>query len=133
MKEVTKEKEIEVTFTRTVKFDDERVNDLLCCAMEGGSNYWYIIKEYGNPDKEKVEFRHLDLPFLENGYLMIGTVDDSNDDEPIRLDRAAMQKGLQIMADKYPWHFDNFINENDDAETGDVFLQCSLLGDIVYG
>ena len=44
-----------------------------------------------------------------------------------------MMKGSQIMANKYTWHFDNFINDNADAETGDVFLQCSVLGDIVFG
>jgi len=37
------------------------------------------------------------------------------------------------MAEKYPRHFHNFLEENDDAETGDVFIQCCLFGEIVYG
>jgi len=37
------------------------------------------------------------------------------------------------MGEKYDWHLKNFIEENDDAETADVFLQCCVLGDIVYG
>lgn len=37
------------------------------------------------------------------------------------------------MAEKWPRHFGNFISENEDAETGDVFIQLALLGDIVYG
>jgi hypothetical protein len=44
-----------------------------------------------------------------------------------------MAKGLQVMAEKYPVHFNNFDSDNFDAETGDVFLQCSLFGEIVYG
>ena len=30
-------------------------------------------------------------------------------------------------------HIHNFLRENDDAETGDVFLQCCLFGEIVFG
>lgn len=125
---------VEITFKKTVK--DEDLHDLLCCALEGGSGYWAKIVEYGNPDNIKCEFKHLDLPFSENGYLMISEIDDEGEvDEvdPHKLNKEAMYKGLQIMADKYPWHFANLIEDNMDAETGDVFLQCSVLGDIVYG
>jgi len=51
----------------------------------------------------------------------------------LRLDRAALEPGLQIMAEKYPRHFANFAQEAEDAETGDVFIQCCVLGEIVYG
>ena len=49
------------------------------------------------------------------------------------LNFTTMKQGIQIMADKYPEHFANVINENDDAETGDVFLQCCLFGEVVFG
>lgn len=121
-------------FTITTKIDltEERIKDLLCCALEGGSNYWYNIKKYINPNKVKVEYRHIDLPFIDGCGLEI---EDIEGDEPIPniLNKESMQKGLQIMADKYPEHFKNIIEDNEDAETGDVFLQCSVLGDIVFG
>jgi hypothetical protein len=37
------------------------------------------------------------------------------------------------MQEQYPRHFSNFISENYDAETGDVFLQCCLLGKVKFG
>jgi hypothetical protein len=37
------------------------------------------------------------------------------------------------MAREAPQHFADFLNENDDADTGDVFVQCCLLGEIRYG
>jgi hypothetical protein len=117
----------------TKEIDEQDISDLLCNAFEGGSNYWYTIKEFGNPDNMKCEYRHLELPMSENGYLMIGTNDDGDGDKPACLDRTALAKGLQIMSDKYSVHFQNFIMDNADAETGDVFLQCCLFGDIVYG
>ena len=31
------------------------------------------------------------------------------------------------------WHWRNFINENDDAETADVWFQLAVFGEVVYG
>jgi hypothetical protein len=45
---------------------------------------------------------------------------------------AAIKSGLKVMAEKYPHHWQDFVSENDDAITGDVFLQCCLFGEIVY-
>jgi hypothetical protein len=77
------------------------------------------------------ESRHLDLPFIENCGLMIA--DSECDMETKLLNREAMEKGLSIMAKKYPLNFNKFMTENDDAETGDVFLQCALYGEIIFG
>lgn len=119
-------------FTVKTEVTDERLNDLLCSAMEGGSNYWYVINKHINPNNVKVEHPHLDLPFIEGCGLEIGDIED-DEAEPQILNRESIAKGLQVMADKYSHHFNNFMTENDDAETGDVFLQCCLFGDIVYG
>lgn len=47
--------------------------------------------------------------------------------------KESIEKGLQVMADKYPRHFNDIITENDDAETADVFVQCAVLGEVVFG
>jgi hypothetical protein len=112
------------------KIEDERIEDLLCGALEGGSN-WATITEYINPNNAKVACKHLQLPFIEGCGVMIGDIEDE-DVKPMLLNREAMEKGLKIMAEKYDWHLKAFLEENDDAETSNVFLQCSLLGDIVY-
>jgi hypothetical protein len=44
-----------------------------------------------------------------------------------------MVRGLQLMADKYPNHFADFMQENDDATTSDVFLQLSVFGELIFG
>jgi hypothetical protein len=124
-----------------VPITKQRISDLLCCAFEGGSNYWYCIDEFIAPtemswqtDPEQV-FQHLDYPLNEGGALIIS---DKEDDSPAknrktyRLDLESITKGLQVMAEKYPRHFSDFIGENDDAITGDVFLQCCLFGEVIY-
>ena len=49
------------------------------------------------------------------------------------LDIEAIQKGLQIMAEKYPRQWKKFIVENDDADTSDIFGQCVVYWEIIYG
>lgn len=41
--------------------------------------------------------------------------------------------GLSLMSRDYPNHFADFMAENEDAETADVFVQCCIFGNIVYG
>ncbi len=57
------------------------------------------------------------------------------EDEKARytLTLAKIKKGLSVMAAKYPKHFASIIQDNTDADTADVLLQCALLGEIVYG
>jgi hypothetical protein len=119
----------------------------LCSALEGGSNYWYTIVEFVQPnkflnfsdvhqhDERKLNpeiYRHLDYPTNPGGALVIKDKEDE-DGKLYRLDLNACARGLQVMQEKYPRHFGAFLSEDDDAETGDVFLQCCLLGDVVYG
>lgn len=138
-----------VKATVTTMIDDEKIRNLLCCAFEGGSNYWYMHTRNILPDgvtyadfqeggKHTVaDYWHPSelIPFVDGCALIITTeaAGDEGDKIERRLDRAALERGLQIMAEKYPRHFANVVSENEDAETGDVFLQCCLFGEIVYG
>lgn len=121
----------------TNKITAQRVNDLLCGAFEGGSSYWarcssdkYVFA--GDLSRADFEYPH-DIPFANGCAVIIDDVESDPEYSNKRLDWPAMQKGLQIMADKYPAHYRNFIEENDDAETSDVFLQCAVFGELVFG
>jgi hypothetical protein len=116
-----------------IDISDERLKDVLCGAFEGGSNYWYEIKKYIKPTEgaDKVEFKHIEYPFLPGGGMMI--TDTFSDHDAVLFDRVAIAKGLNIMAEKYPSRITEILEESDDAETSDVLLQCCLFGEIVYG
>jgi hypothetical protein len=132
---------IAVTTTEDVSL--ERVRDLLCNAFEGGSNYWYVIVDYHRPADEtklyrgtdELPFPHLDYPVSEGGHLMISTHmgDEFLGQTKWPLSLVTIRKGLEVMRQKYPQHWHDFIVENDDATTGDVFLQCCLFEETVYG
>ncbi|SRR6266496_1782155 len=129
-------------FTVTQTLTTEQLSDVLCSALEGGSNYWYHIEEFVEPtlwefDSEpRREHGHLhwaqDYPLNPGGALLIRDSEDS-DHGTMRLDLEAIQKGLTILAKKYPRHLADILTENADADTGDALLQCCLFGDVVYG
>ena len=127
---------IKVTVNHQISLD--RISNLLCSAFEGGSNYWYEIQKFVEPktitfrtDEDQV-YKHLDYPLNDGGAVIVGDIEDE-DSEPKRLDLNAIKKGIQIMAEKYPRHMSDFLNDNDDADTGDIFLQCCLFGEAIYG
>lgn len=119
-----------------VKVSQQRIEDLLCNALEGGSNYWYMIDSFNYPEGQTqeslgLEFPHIELPLVPGGSLTISDKEDAQ--TKATLDKAACIKGLEAMARDEARHFGDWLAENDDATTGDVFLQCALWGKVIYG
>lgn len=137
------------------KIPRDKVADLLCSALEGGSNYWYEIngkvegdfQYFGEYNEPKTKYLHL-YPFQDGGALYItdARADNPTLKIPVRLDFGRMYKGLQIWADDalhaqdkdrsdsaHARYWGDFIANNTDAETGDIFLQYCIFGKIIYG
>lgn len=121
----------QLTVNLTLNIPQERIADLLCCAIEGGSTYWCSsCDRQGGISQEQAPYRQ-DVPFVNGGWLEV--CDGENKNKAYRLDLNAIKKGLNVMATKYPKHFADFMAENEDAITGDVFFQCCVFGDAIYG
>lgn len=113
-----KETTITVQIPYTLSVDTLQSN--VVAAIEGGSNYW----------------AHIDAGEHQAGwenYLTAKFKDREGGGKTHRLSIDKLKKGLTVLAEKYPWHFQDIIRESGDATTGDVLVQCALLGDIVYG
>jgi len=111
------------------KVSRERISDLLATAFEGGSCYWVgavsmVSKAVG-----------CDSPYAsEHGaFGGILKIHDDEAETTYLLSDVEIQRGLNRMAEDYTHHWIDFLNENDDATTGDVFLQCCVFGEVVYG
>ena len=111
-----------VTVKITHHFNRDQIEVLLIGAFEGGSNYW--IKEV-EPVKEGEDV--YEAPFG------LGLKVTDLEGQTNYLNHSAFHRGLQTMADTYPRHMGDIISKNDDATTADVFLQCCLFGQLVYG
>ena len=112
----------------SVEVDRQRVVDTLINALEGGSHYW--IEQYTfkiNKDIETV------LKMLMNNEASLTIQEDDREETTYQVKGKDFENGLQLMANLYPWHFKNLVDENDDAETADVLLQLATFGELVYG
>ncbi len=135
-----KESTIKLIIPITLTTDD--ISGLLSSAFEGGSSYWYCDLEPDEypPGKGPDDFRfyHVELPLVGGGSVKFRDSyepDDSavDDDGYYRLDLDKIETGLRVFIEKYPQQWADFSNGNYDAYTGDVFLQCCIFGEAIYG
>lgn len=114
-----------LSFSIRFYFNREQVADLLDSASRG-ADYW-ADNELGFESQVK---EVLD----ENGVgSSIKDLEADSENNNIHiLNLAKVKKGLRIFAKKYPKHFSDFISEDFDQTTGDVFLQCCLFGEVIY-
>lgn len=123
---------------------------LLCSALEGGSNYWYYDLDYEFPEgitikdfREGGKFTSKEnyfhpaqiVPFVEGCALLLKDAEGEDDQKVYRIDRKALLKGLELFAEdsKMAHHWADFIKEDDDAITADVFFQYVVFGEVIYG
>lgn len=135
------------------EISENRIHDLLTCAIEGGTGYWCQIQN-GDGDIKYPEGLSWDdfkiggslnssdncvspyglIAMTEGMELPLADAEYPDDpDEQWTLNREKIQRGLDLMAEKYPKHFADFMSENEDDITADVFFQLAVLGEIVYG
>lgn len=124
-------------------FPLKRVRDLLVGAFEGGSNYWLQVTQKDIPQGTSISTEDGEGEYYPT-YIMIPTtagctmwIGDRNEEfpkdghKPLNLD--TLKEGMEVMKVKHPQHYAHFVEEEDDCETADVFLQCCLFGEIVFG
>lgn len=129
---------IKVTALVDVPF--ERLTDMIVGAIEGGSAYWC---ETFVPDNSTVELANVKrggIWYSESSYWLEGGKAFLEFEKPTEdhdgnatIGKQQFINGLTIMAAKAPQHFADLVNETDDATTSDVFLQCVLFGEIIFG
>ncbi len=133
-------------FAITRNVSAETVANCLCSAFEGGgSKAWCTIVRQIPPRghqafrfSEQQVIPYIDYPMSGGGGAVIVEDSEAEDEKGkpkrYRLTRTALRRGLAVMAADYPRHFANLVGEMmSDAETGDVLLQCSVLGEVRYG
>lgn len=124
----------------------KRIANLLNCAIDssyGSSWYWceWIKNKTVKPlkldfmfDDDRVTvYRNIDYPLNVGGSIVLKDIESYTFGTEYILNLVKIKKGLSIMSKDFPRHYADFLNENEDAVTGDVFLQCCIFGKIIYG
>lgn len=120
----------------TLEIDPMRIAQLIECALgSGGIVYWCSLEEVERGAGERGEPSTYPLC---GGSLTFREREDRGagkwSGRPLlKLDGPAIAQGLALMSTTHVRHFANFITEREDANTGDVFVQLCLFGEVVYG
>lgn len=123
-----------VVLTTQMNIDKARIVDLLDCALEDGSTYWIgSINSFTSLMKVLSPDGYAVFTVDDDGDGDVCYSDDEHPDGKFILNLAAIHKGLSLLATQYPSSWSDFMNENEDAETGDIFLQLCLFGKLVFG
>lgn len=135
-------------FSINLKVTTAQVANLLTSAFEGGSNYWYRITKEVQPKvliyrefrDETGELAKYATEFCLNPEGALYISDEASGverelKEPVKLDLETIRRGLVAFSQdkEMRHHFADFIKGNDDAETGDVFLQECIFSKVIYG
>lgn len=107
----------------TIEVPDQKIIDAIESADIG---YWARVPQ-GADTKRMLE--GLEEAIIED----IETTDRNGDPLRYTLTGEKLRQGLQLLADKWPHHMADVLEENADAITGDVIIQCALFNDIIYG
>lgn len=113
------------------------VENLMTSAIEGGSNYWYLI---GNDDEVRKATEDMQgAAFVDRMLIAIQRgvgvkIYDVEDEENLlgTLTKDSWTKAESLFIKNHRHHLADVLGENDDASTGDVFFQLALMGEIVY-
>lgn len=123
----------------TAKVDWDKIVNAIIGAFEGGSAYWLREADYiYTPEGVTGKPAYAETDFWAKGGKMKLSYD--NPDSPGDSEKASkeiglleIREGLRSMAAESLSHFNDLLNENDDAITHDVFIQHVLFSEVVYG
>lgn len=139
----------------TVKIPPRRIADLMVTAIECNNmtRAWCGGLFLSGPYKEEdlITSEHVvwyDNPRLYEGDFELEVIEivdegeDFHDDDGEfiesnikrhKVTQADFAEGFRLMSEKHGHHAGDFMNENEDAITADVFLQLVTLKEVVYG
>lgn len=108
-----------------------KITDQIVPGLEGGISYWAASFKPEGDIKTDVSPWYDDEKLWASGDFKIRV--EIHDDEDKLFTPESIRAGLQYLADHHLWRIEQMVKETGDAETGDVFIQACLFGDIVYG
>lgn len=111
----------------------DRIEDLLCTMWETSPSIaeWAECIRRNEPRSTACEYVW-QYPARGGSLVFADIYDEEQKGKRWTLDIKSIQSGLEIMARYYPLHFNDFMEENEDSITADIFLQCALFEKVIY-
>ena len=122
------------------EMDYDSFENLIVTALEGGSNYWYMIDfdnsesiKFFSDDPRPMSVRIADALY-NNEDSSVPILDAEDGEETLGiLTYQSIRKSLESFPKDHQWALDNVLNGDYDANDADVVFQVLVMGDVVYG
>jgi hypothetical protein len=122
--------------------DRDTLENVFVTALEGGSNYWYILSEPAIKIIRSHVHENFD-PYLSTAIVkaimdhnaIIPINDAENPDEILGYlskDRIDEMVNKLMADDNYSWALKNEMNEQGDAESSDIIFQYLVIGGVEF-
>lgn len=118
---------------KSLKLTRENVVDLLVTALEGGSNYWYMITYQPDVLREGLDTEAKIEYLLDHPEVYVNIEDLESHDFLGKLCKKTIDEAKQQFKREYPDSYLDVLNEAWDADTADIFFQLVIMKDVVYG
>lgn len=120
----------------------EPPDDVVATYKMGGGGGLALGGSWDTPGEHGEIYSHIHYPMCPFGggvvlYDCEVDLDNAHSEDaafkPVLFDYKKVIEGLQVMANTCPHHFGDWMQENDDAVTGSVFVQCAVFGEVMFG
>lgn len=107
--------------------NQNEIDDIIITALEGGSNYWYLLHEEGSVDEV--------LRKIKAGEgVKVYDIEGDEDDEPLGiLTKKSIRKGIKQCIEDGQNEVWDVKKDEWDSDTADVLFQYFVMNEIVYG
>ena len=117
----------------------ETFEEIIVTALEGGSNYWYMLgdtkgipKRKDMPDKAMSQRMAYGLWHNKDSQIIIW--DAEEEDELLGvLTYDSVREGMQLACKDYMKEINMMISEDYDAWTADTLFQVLVMGEVTFG
>ena len=130
----------------TIKISDQQISNVLCCALEGGSNYWYMLGDFdrthfikGDPLVDNLTRSFMLDPDYKVEVLDLESLDYVDEDDEGHMDtlgyltNESMAYAFKQLAEHDCDRFGKIADMSCDADDADVWFQTAVMGEVVFG
>ena len=114
-----------------IKLTDEQIDDWLCGAFEGGSNYWCLGIKVKNNDYKGTDYAS---KCISKGGKIIVYEEENSVKKTIIISKKDIIKAVELMSvNGYKKSLNRLLFGDYDADDCDNLFQISCFGEVIYG
>ncbi len=114
-----------------IEVSHEVIDNALASAFDSGIAYWARVEDEYRP--KGAEDCWLSEVVTRGGWVQLKLLPGDTGRQPRRLTLGNVREGLRMMAAWYPGPFGALLGGTGDSTTGDILLQLSVFGEVIYG